>query len=134
MIEHIFIYGTLKPELAKGSIVKAVSKLKYVGDGFVNGLLFDIGEFPGIKLRSSSKKRVRGSVFKLPSDDSVISELDRYEEFYPSKPEKSLYNRKLTKVELENGQTLDAWIYEYLGKTSNSKLIPKGVYENASSN
>lgn len=123
MSNYLFVYGTLNPKLAPKEIAPVIKRLKYVGDGFVKGRLYDLGDFPGIKLRSNSKTKVRGRIYKLPTDRNTINSIDAYEEYYPTRLDKSLYLRKLTNVELENGKVVRSWIYEYNGRPDSSSLI-----------
>lgn len=115
MSEFLFIYGTLDPKTAPREIRDTVRRLKFVGEGFVHGTLYDLGDYPGVKLDSGAAK-VQGRVYRLPTTKDAIRSIDRYEEFYPSRPDSSLYLRKLTDVELGNGQKIRSWIYEYNGK------------------
>jgi gamma-glutamylcyclotransferase (GGCT)/AIG2-like uncharacterized protein YtfP len=115
MSDYLFVYGTLAPDKAPASISDAVRKLVFVAPGSVEGRLYDLGNYPGVKLSSKKKNKIRGRVYRLPSDPSVLEKLDAYEEYYPSAPNDSLYLRKLADVELSNGRTLRAWVYEYNG-------------------
>lgn len=129
MSDYLFVYGTLSEKLAPKEIAPVVKRLKYVGDGFVRGRLYDLGEFPAIKLRSNSRTRVHGRIYKLPADKATIRSIDAYEEYFPAQPDKSLYLRKLTDVELENGKKVRSWIYEYKGRPAASRLIKSDRYE-----
>ncbi len=129
MSNYLFVYGTLNPKSAPKEIAAVVKQLTYIGDGFVRGRLYDLGDFPGIKLRSNSKTKVRGQIYKLPADHNAISSIDAYEEYYPKRLDKSLYLRKLTDVELENGKTVRSWVYEYNGQPASSSLIKSELYE-----
>lgn len=128
MSEYIFIYGTLSPELVPDEIADAVGRLEHIADGFVYGELYDLGDFPGAKLGGKPKTKIRGSVYQLPSDQRTIRSLDAYEEFIPGNPNRSLYLRKKIPVNLENGKTIEAWIYEYNGDTSFLPVIEGGDY------
>lgn len=129
MSDYLFVYGTLNPKWAPREIAPIVKRLKYIGDGFVKGRLYDLGDFPAIKLRSNSRTRVRGRIYKLPTDRKTIHSIDAYEEYFPTHPDKSLYLRKLTEVELENGKKVRSWIYEYNGRPAPSSLVKSERYE-----
>ena len=128
MSDYIFIYGTLAPDLAPDEISRTVRKLKFVGRGFVYGKLYDLGEYPGAKLIRRARSKIRGRVYQLPTSKQVIKSLDAYEEFIPDKPEKSLYLRKRAPVTLDNGKTIETWIYEYNGDVSYSPVVRGGDY------
>ncbi len=128
MSEYIFIYGTLSPEIVPDEIADVVRKLRLIGEGFVYGKLYDLGEFPGAKLGGRSRTKIRGRVYQLPSDKKLIKSLDAYEEFIPGKPGQSLYLRKKTPVMLESGKRIEAWIYEYNGDITFLPMIRNGDY------
>ncbi len=131
MSEYLFIYGTLSPEIAPKEIAAAVRKLRFVGNGFVRGRLYDLGKYPGIKLEAASRTKVRGRVYRLPENRKAIESIDAFEEYYPNKPDASLYKRRLAQVELESGEKVRSWIYEYNGSASPKTLIKSGVYSKA---
>lgn len=128
MSDYLFIYGTLSPDIAPNEILRTVRKLKFVGRGFVYGKLYDLGEYPGAKLSRRVRSKIRGFVYQLPSNKRVIKSLDAYEDFNPDKPEKSLYLRKLAPVTLDNGETIETWVYEYNGDVSYSPVVRGGDY------
>jgi len=112
MGDYLFTYGTLKPGRAPEEISFAVRRFKRLGRGSIRGHLFDLGEFPGAKLDDSSGSKIFGTVFEIPKDPSLLQALDRYEEFYPSNRNKSLFVRKRCAVQFGD-ETLNCWIYEY---------------------
>jgi gamma-glutamylcyclotransferase (GGCT)/AIG2-like uncharacterized protein YtfP len=86
MSECLFVYGTLLPGRAPAEVANAVSRLRRVGPGHVQGRLYDFGDYPGAILDRSSQSRIPGQVFELPDDESVLASLDEYEEFSPDDP------------------------------------------------
>jgi len=126
--DYLFSYGTLLPEHAPAEISAAVSKLRPLGKGTVSGVLYDLGDYPGAVLNSSSDKKIFGTVFRLPDDATVLNELDRYEGFRPSAPSASLFLRKRHPVRLSSGRILNCWIYEYNGKRTAAPVVPNGRY------
>jgi hypothetical protein len=52
--------------------------------------------------------------------------LDEYEEFFPLKPLKSLFVRRLASVTMRNDDRMDAWVYFYNGSVDQLKAIPGG--------
>lgn len=125
MKQYLFVYGTLIPELAPFEISESVKQLKFVSEGFVYGLLYDLGEYPAIILQGSEK--VFGKVFELPNDENILQKLDEYEGFYSKNESESLYLRKQTVVYIQD-KKLNAWIYEYNQDLSNFSLIESGNY------
>lgn len=101
----IAVYGTLR----KG--FRAESKMadcKQVGDLAIKGAMFDLGSYPGVKLKDTSRKFF-AEVYRLPTDEElraeVIERLDAYE------AEGFLYDRVI--VQTKFGPT---YVYEYKGE------------------
>jgi gamma-glutamylcyclotransferase (GGCT)/AIG2-like uncharacterized protein YtfP len=111
MSKHlIFVYGTLR----RGGL-RAMPGLfphsKFIGQAFVAGSLYDMGEYPGLVLDESSST-VSGEVYEI--DDEILNELDEIEA-------SSLYQRRQVEV-LVGDERMLCWIY-----VGDSELCPKGV-------
>lgn len=128
MNAHLFIYGTLLPERAPYGMADAVRKLQYIGRASVRGRLYDLGEYPGAVLDSSSRMKIVGRVYALPDSGDVLKSLDEYEGFNPQDRDNSLFVRQQAKVTLEDGQRLPCWIYVYNQDVGRAKLISGGDY------
>ncbi len=126
MIGYLFSYGTLQPGRAPAEIAPAVEKLRLVGNGFVRGVLYDLGEYPGAVLDSSAEGTIAGSVLELPEDEGILAELDEYEGFDPSAPQQSLFVRVPQPVTLASGGTLVCWIYVYNRETAGARVLNSG--------
>lgn len=124
MSEYLFAYGTLQPDHAPVEIASAVARLRPVGEGFVRGRLYNFGDFPGAVLDPSSKRKISGTVFRLPKDETVLKKMDEYEEFDPNTPDRSLFVRRLHPVELAAGKTLQCWVYVYNQKPTKARIRP----------
>ena len=125
--QYLFAYGTLA-ENAPQEIAGAVNQLKSVGDGFIFGRLYDLGEYPGAVLDQSKWHKVFGKVFEMPRGDSLLERLDNYEGFDPRRPATSLFVRRRTTINRHNQRTLTGWVYEYQGDVSSAPLIKSGYY------
>jgi gamma-glutamylcyclotransferase (GGCT)/AIG2-like uncharacterized protein YtfP len=64
----------------------------------------------------------------LPSDDRILEALDRYEEFDPLAPKKSLFIRKKVKVLMADGSRRESWIYVYNKAPGKAKVVRGGDY------
>jgi gamma-glutamylcyclotransferase (GGCT)/AIG2-like uncharacterized protein YtfP len=131
--QYLFVYGTLRPGFAPGEIARVVEKLKPVGDGFVRGVLYDLGHFPGAMLHASdpdasSSGKIFGTVFELPEDPQVLRALDTYEDFYPNAISDSQFVRVEHAVELADGRSLLCWIYIYNLDPVGARIITNGRY------
>jgi gamma-glutamylcyclotransferase (GGCT)/AIG2-like uncharacterized protein YtfP len=111
--QYLFVYGTLQPGRAPAEIAPIVRRLTAVGDGFVRGRLYDLGEYPGVVLDETGEK-IPGKILRLPDAPEVLKRLDEYEEFDVAQPEGSLFVRKEWPVTRGNGnRKLVCWIYVY---------------------
>ena len=129
MCGHVFLYGTLLPELAPRGIEPLLTRLRSVGPGSVRGVLYDLGSYPGVVLDENSGGLVRGSVFELLRDDpSLLTRIDDYEGFDPSDCERSLFVRKRSAVQLTDRTVLPCWVYTYNRSISGAALVPDGDY------
>ncbi len=123
----LFVYGTLMRELANNPFLDTPFKAAYFANGSVRGELFDVGEFPGF-VPSENGAEVRGEVFQVKIAESLFETLDIVEGVNDQYPERSLFERTTTNVKLENGENLEAWIYQYNLSPANLKRIENGDY------
>ncbi len=124
-----FIYGTLKQKFEEYAS-KGMAKL--VGEGYIFATLYDLKGYPGAFKGSGNKNRAYGIVYCISENfkDQIIKYCDEYEEFYPEKPESSLYIRECAKVILtDTNKTVSAFVYYYNGKP-NGRIIDDGRWEN----
>ena len=128
MSDYLFTYGTLHPGHAPDEIAAAVEKLRPVGTGYVYGVLYDLGDYPGAVLDPISNQKISGTVFRLSEDENVLRQLDEYEGFDQASPEQSLFLRTLRSVTLDSGETLPCWIYVYNRKTETARVLTSGAY------
>jgi gamma-glutamylcyclotransferase (GGCT)/AIG2-like uncharacterized protein YtfP len=128
MSEYLFAYGTLQPGLAPKSMAQATAKLRAVGPGFVRGVLYDLGRYPGAIAGAGAAGRISGTVMELPDDADVLRALDDYEGFDPQSPETSEFVRERQEVELASGGTLECWFYRYNGELRAAVAIANGVW------
>lgn len=128
MSQHLFLYGTLLPSEAPKEIASIVKRFRRLGSAHVRGRLYDFGEFPGAVLDPSSRTMIHGELVALPSDGRILQELDRYEEFDPSDPKRSLFVRKKAKIQMANGSSREGWIYVYNKPPGKARLVRGGDY------
>lgn len=128
MSDYLFAYGTLQPGCAPAKIAPVATKLSPVGEGLVNGVLYDLGRYPGAVPNHSSKSKIAGAVLCLPEDASILPELDAYEGFDPLAPEQSEFVRERQTVVLATGRTLECWFYRYNRKPGATRIIASGSW------
>src|SRR5690349_8394374 len=128
MSQHLFLYGTLLPGEAPEEIAYVVKRFRRLGSAHVRGRLYDFGEFPGAVLNPSARTMIHGELVALPSDQRILEALDRYEEFDPSHPKKSLFIRTKAKILMADGSHREGWIYVYNRHLGKAKLVRGGDY------
>ena len=121
--DRIFVYGALRPgKSAAGSMRNGA---EHVRTTHINGDLFNIGWFPGVKnvkpgepFIEDSGGVVEGDMFVI-TDEALVGRLDGYEG-YPD-----LYDRQQVKTQC--GET--AWVYTYNPAVSEDQRIATGRWE-----
>jgi len=119
MAEYLFVYGTLRPEHAPAEMAGIVRQMRPVGRGVIRGFLYDLGEYPGLRLAADGDE-IQGEVFAL--DASLLQALDAYEGYDSRNPARSLFIRKQYEVRLEH-ETVPCWVYEYNRQPLSSQRI-----------
>jgi gamma-glutamylcyclotransferase (GGCT)/AIG2-like uncharacterized protein YtfP len=127
MKEYLFSYGTLQPKLAPPEVEPLVSKFRHVGRGYIQGRLYDFGDYPGAVL-GETQQRVWGEVFQLPADTEVLRQLDEYEQFDPSDLKNSQFVREMRLAVLETGEAINAWVYIYNRDPGSAPGIENGDF------
>jgi gamma-glutamylcyclotransferase (GGCT)/AIG2-like uncharacterized protein YtfP len=122
MPQHLFVYGTLRPQLARGEAQALIAALKIVGSATVQGKLYDFGSYPGV---TNEKGLVFGDLLLLSSAEQLRL-LDAYEECNGSSP---LFTRSITTARISAGTSIAAWIYLFCGRAEPGVLIASGDYQ-----
>lgn len=127
-MDYLFVYGTLRSgERASLAHPANVARCSLVGDDEINGELYQIGGFPGLKMLhkhgmySPDKAIVKGEVFQI-LDESLVRSLDAYEG-YPT-----LFTRQ--QVLTARGRTV--WVYIFNHPVKQENLIRSGDWTNKS--
>jgi gamma-glutamylcyclotransferase (GGCT)/AIG2-like uncharacterized protein YtfP len=105
---------------------------EFAGRGTIRANLYDLGDYPGARVVGAEPgRRVSGELYRLRDAKLALKNLDKYEEFFPLQPNKSLFVRELVAVTLEDGRKKRAWAYLYNRGTADAKLIPTGRYRDS---
>ena len=113
--------GPCSRGFAPTKIARVAAKLRPVGEGFVRGVLYDLGGYPGAVADAAAKSKIAGTVMELPEDEGVLARLDKYEGFDPQAPTTSEYIRERQIVELEAGGAVECWFYRYNWKPDGTR-------------
>jgi len=118
--DYLFVYGTLKPEVAPAETVEVMRHLRNVGRGTIRGFLYNLGAYPGVRLDANGRE-VEGEILEF-NDPAVLKSLDTYEGYDPETPGKSLFVRRSCQAHFKEGN-LFCWVYEYNRQPPSSQRI-----------
>ena len=116
----LFVYGSLRPALARGEPARLIAGLDHLGRASVPGRLYDLGEYPGLVAGSGL---VHGDILVVPARRLAL--LDDYEECRGSRP---LFRRVRLTATQEDGSTCRAWVYRYARPVTGGRLVLAGDY------
>jgi len=120
----MFVYGTLQSNADHPTGRQLRSNARLVGTARIRGDLYLVESFtgpggterpsyyPACALSNGSDNMVHGELYEL-LDRGVLGTLDAYEECGPGFPEPQEYVREPADVEVDDGQTVQAWVYLY---------------------
>ncbi len=126
MSERVFFYGTLRTGFNRTTRAGVDALLKYAGNGWISGKLFDLGLYPAAV--PATDARVFGEIFEMTDTPAVLEALDRIEGYLPAEPERSLYNRVRVPATFEDGRSEDVWVYFYNAPLGRAPRIISGDY------
>ena len=126
--EYLFVYGTLRRGGGSPLSKLLSEQADLVGLGAFQGKLYDLGAYPGVIPSPNLADAVIGEIYAIHNDSSILFTLDKYEEYLPDQPERSLYLRRLASISAGENKTLQAWIYLYNGSINGCKQITPGDY------
>jgi gamma-glutamylcyclotransferase (GGCT)/AIG2-like uncharacterized protein YtfP len=126
---RLFVYGSLMEGFFNYEKVLAGRVLSR-RRAFVRGKLFHQSA-KGYPALVSGASPAAGEFLELDDFDRLLAVCDGVENFFGPGRRENEYERRLTPVELENGETASAWVYWYarddLGTGANpAVLLPAG--------
>ena len=124
---RLFVYGTLLGSLSNSMADYLKRESQFLGEAYLRGRLYDLGQYPGLVPDENSPYLVYGHVFELYSPETALKILDHYEDIPDGKETTNEYIRSLLNVSLEN-KPFDCWVYIYNHSTQGLKEIKSGNY------
>ncbi|WP_019676486.1 gamma-glutamylcyclotransferase family protein [Arsukibacterium perlucidum] len=133
MSEYLFVYGTLR----KNALRRAAGNRCYqllqqnaslVGEGRFQAKLYLVDYYPGVVASEDPAWQVTGEVYQLQQPESVLAELDQYEQCGPGFASPTEYLRLQQQIILENGEMISAWLYIYNHPIDVLKQIMSGDF------
>ena len=88
------------------------SEAQRIGNGTVDGRLYDLGSYPGLVIGERQGGLVHGEVLRLQRPAVTLGWLDDYE-CVTGRGKRDPYVRRLLPVTVDGGQTITAWAYVY---------------------
>ena len=123
--EFVFVYGGL---MRGFDLHHYMERASFVGEGSTAGVLFSLGQYPGLMDGAGT---ARGEVYRFDDLPAALDILDDVEDYNPTDPENSLYVRVVRQVRMDDGRTLDAWVYVYNRRVADQAPVPGGNWRNA---
>lgn len=114
----LFVYGTLRRGSGNRYARRLDRSARFFGTARVQGRLYRVRWYPGIRLQAAADEWVVGDVFRV-RNPLTLAALDEYEG-------SNEYRRVLTTAVLENGDETRCWVYEYIGRVTEERRIVAG--------
>ena len=127
MGEYLFVYGTLRFDLASAEVCPLLTGVKRISSATVRGKLYDLGEYPSVLLEAGCGLVV-GELLELDEAKTQLRAFDSYEGFDESAISQSLFVRTWCQAALPDRQSVRAWIYVYNQSLNGARLIESGDY------
>lgn len=132
MNPHLFVYGTLMPEVmadyGRPMRDRLLGEAVHLGPASVAGLLFDMGRYPGLVEGGDTLTRVRGELLRLNDPSATFAWLDRYENIAPDVSAGANEYARVERMALIEGTIapLRAWVYVYQWSVAQARLVESG--------
>jgi gamma-glutamylcyclotransferase (GGCT)/AIG2-like uncharacterized protein YtfP len=123
----LFVYGTLRAfvDIPMARLLRAAGR--HLGVARVQGRLYDLGRYPGLKPARRMGEWVVGDVYELRAPRALLRTLDRYEAGARGL-ERPRFVRARIRVRFGR-RTRTAWLYRYRLVVRPGTLIRSGDYE-----
>ena len=128
MTSHLFVYGTLLSGMTHPMHDVLSQYAELLGRGYINGKLYDLGNYPGLVLSNNQQKRVWGEIYHIREENELFRYLDDYEGCGRHSPRPHEYQRDMVSIHDSEEHGLLAWTYLYKRPVRHLPLIPHGDY------
>ena len=105
---NLFVYGTLRRRSNNKYSRLLAANARFAGHARMPGRLHRFGKYLAAVPSDKPGEWVQGEVFRFADRSRVLRVLDEYEG--PN------WKRSITRVRLDRGRWLEAWVYFYRGK------------------
>lgn len=114
--QAVFVYGTLRKG---GSNHFRMASADFLGEGKISGRMYKIDWYPA--LLCGGETFVKGELYRV--DGETLKALDDFEGITPDATAPREYRRVKATVNLSNGETEDAWVWEWTGDISDAQSL-----------
>jgi gamma-glutamylcyclotransferase (GGCT)/AIG2-like uncharacterized protein YtfP len=121
MNDLLFAYGTLIPGCEPAQMNAICTRMELIGEGTVRGILYDLGQFPGVV---EGDGLVRGVVLRVPPD--AWPAMDAYEGCPIPGGDDGLFKRIPTRATLDTGEKVACWLYVYARDVRGRRAVESG--------
>lgn len=126
-VRHLFVYGTLMQGEDNPVRQELEAGTELVGRATMSGArLYAVDWHPAAVPSPNAVDVVHGEVYLLRDSERVIEALDRYEGCAPDDPEPRYFRRVARSVEVDGGETVQAWVYLWNRLVEELPRIPSG--------
>ena len=127
---YLFTYGTLRDSNVNHKAHFLRQHAVYIGRGYIQASLYKVTWYPAINLETDGGNKVYGDIFQLPlpNREMVLHELDGYEGIYNTNEDSEEYERVAVNAFLEDGSSLECWVYNYKLPLDKHQRIESGDY------
>lgn len=125
---HLFVYGTLRSDVAGPAQAELMRGLRLVGRATIPGRLYDAGWHPAAVESGDPADRITGELWAMEPDASagLLAALDAYEGIEADVPDESLFVRRIVEAAAEDGAVTATWVYYFNGSVDSMPRIPSG--------
>lgn len=126
--ELLFLYGSLLERTGHQQVDRIISRFtRVLYQGYVQGRLYDLGNYPGLLTSEQPGDHVFGRVVSLSRAAFNLPLLDRFEDYRPKDENNSQYLRRRIPITcLPLRREVEAWCYLYNRPVKPESLIPSG--------
>jgi gamma-glutamylcyclotransferase (GGCT)/AIG2-like uncharacterized protein YtfP len=117
---YLFAYGTLMRGECRHSLLIPAGILS-ITTASLPGLLFHLGEYPGLVLSDDQSRLVKGELIEFADLGPILDRLDE--------EEGSEYDRSLIRVTTADGNTQLAWTYILSEVPQGAPVIESGEWQ-----
>ncbi|MCP1472071.1 gamma-glutamylcyclotransferase (GGCT)/AIG2-like uncharacterized protein YtfP [Sphingobium sp. OAS761] len=125
MLDHLFVYGTLRRGADSPMARRLRTATRYLGAAHAQGMLYRVASYPGFVPGAGG--RVAGDLLLLEEAEATLAWLDDYEECSPHFPPPHEY-RRIRLIVIAPDGPVEAWAYVYDRSVAGLSPIESGDF------